>query len=93
MRMHGGAGKKNMQAERNSSAAVSVFCCCRYGIYLLIVEILGASTVILYGTNLLWNPVIEKFPEDTDSPGKPKVRSQRQQQQGATQPACLTFMW
>jgi cellulose synthase/poly-beta-1,6-N-acetylglucosamine synthase-like glycosyltransferase len=45
-----------------------------YGIYLLVVEILGASTVILYGTNLLWNPVIEKFPEDPDTPGKPKVR-------------------
>jgi endoglucanase len=44
-----------------------------YGIYLLVVEILGASTVILYGTNLLWNPVIEEFPEDPESPGKPKV--------------------
>ena len=28
-----------------------------YGYYVLGVEILGASTVIFYGTNLLWNPV------------------------------------
>ena len=26
------------------------------------------------GINLLWNPVIEQFPEDPESPGKPKVR-------------------
>ena len=28
----------------------------------------------LAGINLLWNPVIEQFPEDPESPGKPKVR-------------------
>ena len=46
-----------------------------YGIYLLCVEVLGFTTTIIYGLNLLWNPVIEQFPEDPDSPGKPKVRS------------------
>ncbi|DBA65793.1 TPA: hypothetical protein ACH3X2_002830 [Trebouxia sp. C0005] len=45
-----------------------------YGIYLLCVEVLGFTTTIIYGLNLLWNPVIEQFPEDPESPGKPKVR-------------------
>ncbi len=44
-----------------------------YGIYLLCVEVLGFTTTIIYGLNLLWNPVIEQFPEDPESPGKPKV--------------------
>ena len=44
-----------------------------YGIYLLCVEILGFTTTIIYGLNLLWNPVIEQFPEDPSSPGRPKV--------------------
>ncbi len=45
-----------------------------YGVFVLIVEIIGASTVMLYGVNLLWNPVIEKFEEDPMLPGRPKVR-------------------
>lgn len=44
-----------------------------YGVFVLIVEIIGASTVMLYGVNLLWNPVIEKFEEDPMLPGRPKV--------------------
>ena len=44
-----------------------------YGIYLLCVEVLGFTTTIIYGLNLLWNPVIEQFPEDPASPGRPKV--------------------
>ena len=41
---------------------------------MLCIEMLGATTVILYGTNLLFNPVIEQPEEDADSPGKPKVK-------------------
>lgn len=44
-----------------------------YGIYLLCVEVLGFTTTIIYGLNLLWNPVIEQFPEDPTSPGRPQV--------------------
>lgn len=44
-----------------------------YGIYLLCVEVLGFTTTIIYGLNLLWNPVIEQFPEDPSSPGRPQV--------------------
>lgn len=44
-----------------------------YGIYLLCVEVLGFTTTIIYGLNLLWNPVIEQFPEDPQSPGRPQV--------------------
>ena len=44
-----------------------------YGIYLLCVEVLGFTTTIIYGLNLLWNPVIEQFPEDPNSPGRPQV--------------------
>ncbi|KAL3132581.1 hypothetical protein ABBQ32_009117 [Trebouxia sp. C0010 RCD-2024] len=43
-----------------------------YGIYLLCVEVLGFTTTIIYGLNLLWNPVIEQFPEDPSSPGRPQ---------------------
>ena len=40
-----------------------------YGVALLVVEIMGATTVVNYGMNLLFNPMHEKFPEDPDSPG------------------------
>jgi hypothetical protein len=42
-------------------------------VFVLIVEIIGATTVMLYGVNLLWTPVIEKFEEDPMLPGRPKV--------------------
>lgn len=51
--------------------------CCRlagYGIFVLVVEIIGATTVMLYGVNLLFNPCIEKFEEDPNLPCRPKVR-------------------
>ena len=38
-------------------------------------EILGSTTVILYGTNLLRSPVtMFKVEEDPNSPGKPQTR-------------------
>jgi len=40
----------------------------------LAVEIIGATTVFLYGTNLLYDPVVEKPQEDPDNPGRPKVQ-------------------
>lgn len=48
-----------------------------YGIFVLCVEVMGATTVILYGTNLLWNPVNEivlQESEDGVGPGKLKVK-------------------
>ncbi len=48
-----------------------------YGIFVLCVEVMGATTVILYGTNLLWNPVNEivlQESEDGIGAGKLKVR-------------------
>jgi endoglucanase len=48
-----------------------------YGIFVLCVEVMGATTVILYGTNLLWNPVNEIVLQDSEDgigPGKLKVR-------------------
>ena len=45
-----------------------------YGWYVLIVEIMGATTVILYGVNLLWNPVLTPYMEDPDNPGLTLVR-------------------
>ena len=41
-----------------------------YGVALLVVEIMGATTVVNYGMNLLYNPMHEKFQEDPDSPGR-----------------------
>lgn len=40
---------------------------------MLVVECLGASTVALYGINLLWDPLYERFIEDHRQPGTPKV--------------------
>jgi endoglucanase len=45
-----------------------------YGIVLLVVECMGATTVVIYGINLLFNPVHETFPDDDRQPGCPKVR-------------------
>ena len=53
---------------------------CRYGIVLLVVECMGATTVLIYGLHLLYDPVMEDLPEDPNCPGKPLVRPVR--------PAC-----
>lgn len=45
-----------------------------YGIVLLCVECMGATTVVIYGVNLLYNPVHETFPDDERQPGCPKVK-------------------
>ena len=49
----------------------------RYGIIILIIEIAGASTVILYGTNLLFNPVVDPLIEDPENPGEPESLSKK----------------
>ena len=46
-----------------------------YGIFVLIVEIMGATSTISYGINLLWSPVNPPLAEDPANPGLPKVRS------------------
>lgn len=44
-----------------------------YGIVLLVIECLGATTILQYGTNLLFRSVHEKYPRDPDNPSKPLV--------------------
>ncbi len=44
-----------------------------YGIFVLIVEIMGATTTLLYGVNILWHPVNPPLPEDANNPGLPKA--------------------
>ena len=46
---------------------------CRYGIVLLVVECMGATTVLIYGLHLLYDPVMEDLEEDPNCPGKPLV--------------------
>ena len=46
----------------------------RYGIIVLVVEGMGFTTVVLYGVNLLFNPVIMVYEEDINNPGKPITR-------------------
>ena len=46
-----------------------------YGIFVLIVEIMGATSTISYGINLLWSPVNPPLAEDPANPGLPKVMS------------------
>lgn len=44
-----------------------------YGIFVLIVEIMGATSTISYGINLIWSPVNPPLAEDPANPGLPKV--------------------
>ena len=46
----------------------------RYGLYVLCVEILGAIATLLYGVNLVWDPVIEAPEMDPTDPSLPLVR-------------------
>lgn len=46
-----------------------------YGVILLVVECMGATTVVVYGINLLFNPVHEQFVDDDRQPGSPRVNS------------------
>ena len=40
----------------------------------LVVEVMGASTVVLYGINLLFTPDAPVYEPDADRPGLPKAR-------------------
>ncbi|KAK9804363.1 hypothetical protein WJX72_009368 [[Myrmecia] bisecta] len=44
-----------------------------YGIFILVVEMMGATTTLLYGVNLLLDPVNPPLPEDPARPGIPLV--------------------
>ena len=41
---------------------------------MLVVEGMGFTTVVLYGVNLLFNPVLMVYEEDANFPGKPITR-------------------
>ena len=44
---------------------------CRYGWVVLAVEMMGFTTIVQYGVNLLFNPVITVYADDQIQPGKP----------------------
>ncbi len=46
---------------------------CRYGWMVLIVEMLGATSTILYGLNIILDPVHEALEMDPEQPGITKV--------------------
>lgn len=46
---------------------------CRYGWMVLIVEMLGATSTILYGLNIILDPVHEPLEMDAEQPGVSKV--------------------
>lgn len=52
-----------------------------YGIFVLIVEIMGATSTISYGINLIWSPINSPLAEDPANPGLPKVSLLRSLQQ------------
>ena len=54
----------------SSPAKGFLFSC---SIAMLVVECLGASTVLLYGLNLIWDPLYNEFEDDPKMPGVPKV--------------------
>ena len=41
---------------------------------MLVVEGMGFTTVVMYGVNLLFNPVVMVYEEDANFPGKPITR-------------------
>ena len=43
---------------------------------LLVIECMGASTVLIYGVWLLYAPVQEDYVADPEHPGRPKVPRQ-----------------
>ena len=43
--------------------------------FMLGIEILGSTTVVLYGFNLILDPLYEDFVEDIRLPGTPKVKA------------------
>lgn len=50
----------------------------------LIVEMLGATSTILYGLNIILDPVHEKLEMDPENPGITKVHAQLHAQQAVT---------
>jgi endoglucanase len=46
-----------------------------YGIIVLIVEMLGSTTVVMYGVNLLLEPVLQRYDMDPTSPGRTRVKN------------------
>ena len=48
---------------------------CRYGVYVLIVEILGAVSTLLYGINLMWHPINPPPEADPNNSELPMVRA------------------
>lgn len=51
------------------TACAEIVSGCRYGILVLVVEMLGATTTLLYGLNILFDPVHEDLPNDPENPG------------------------
>jgi hypothetical protein len=50
----------------------------RYGWFVLIVEMLGATSTLTYGLNIIFDPVHESLEYEADAPGITKVcRSSR----------------
>ena len=46
---------------------------CRYGVLVFVVEMLGASTTLLYGLNLIWRPVNDAPSQDDERHGLTKA--------------------
>ena len=44
-----------------------------YGVVMLVVECFGATTIMNYGINLLWDPVYTQIQDDPRKPGCSKV--------------------
>ena len=65
----------DLQALSLSLSLAGVWACCgRYGVLVLVVEVMGASTVVLYGINLLFLPAAPVYHPDPARPGLPRVR-------------------
>ena len=49
--------------------------CARYGWFVLVVEMLGATSTITYGLNIVFDPVHEPLEYEAGAPGITKVRA------------------
>ncbi len=52
---------------------------CRYGWFVMVVEMLGATATMLYGLNIVMDPVHEELEMEPDAPGITKVANAPQQ--------------
>ncbi len=59
--------------QKGAKGLSRVWLLCRYGWFVMVVEMLGATATMLYGLNIIMDPVHEELEMEPDAPGITKV--------------------